>query len=42
MGPYKKMWTLHALNEIFDLNDNQVEAMDNVLIGMVGEGVHDL
>ena len=31
-----------ALNEIFNLNDNEVEAMDNALIGMVGEGVDDL
>jgi len=31
-----------ALNEIFNLNDNEVEAMDNALIGIVGEGVDDL
>ena len=28
---------------LFNLNDNEVEAMDNtLLIGMVGEGVDDL
>jgi len=31
-----------ALNEIFNLNDNEVEALDNALIGIVGEGVDDL
>jgi len=31
-----------ALNEIFNLNNNEAEAMDNALIGIVGEGVHDL
>jgi len=31
-----------ALNEIFNLNNNEVEAMDNALIGIVGEGVDDL
>ena len=31
-----------ALNENFNLNDNEVEAMNNALIGMVGEGVGDL
>ena len=31
-----------ALNEIYNLNDNEVEAMDNALIGIVGEGVDDL
>lgn len=31
-----------ALNEMFNLNDDEVEAMDNALIGMVGEGVDDL
>ena len=31
-----------ALNEIFNLNDNEVEAMDNSLVGIVGEGVDDL
>jgi len=37
MGPYQRMWML------FNLNDNEVEAMDNtLLIGMVGEGVDDL
>ena len=36
MGPYQRMWVL------LNLNDNEVEAMDNALIGMVGEGVDDL
>ena len=31
-----------ALNEIFNLNNNEVEAMDNALIGIIGEGVDDL
>ena len=31
-----------ALNEIYNLNDNKVEAMDNSLVGIVGEGVDDL
>ena len=31
-----------ALNEIFNLNDNEVEALDNALIGIVGEGADDL
>ena len=31
-----------ALNEIFNLNDNEVEALDNALIGILGEGVDDL
>ena len=31
-----------VLNEIFNLNNNEVEAMDNALIGIVGEGVDDL
>ena len=31
-----------ALNEIFNLNNIEVEAMDNALIGIIGEGVDDL
>ncbi|OEL35260.1 hypothetical protein BAE44_0003721 [Dichanthelium oligosanthes] len=31
-----------ALNEMFSLDDGKVEAMDNALIGMAGEGVDDL
>ena len=31
-----------ALNEIFNLNNNEVEVMDNALIGIIGEGVDDL
>ena len=31
-----------VLNEIFNLNNNEVEALDNALIGIVGEGVDDL
>ena len=36
MGPYQRMWML------LNLNDNEDEAMDNALIGIVGEGVDDL
>jgi len=31
-----------ALNEMFNLNDDGAEAMDNALIGMVGEGIDEL
>ena len=31
-----------ALNEMFNLNDDGAEAMENALIGMVGEGIDEL
>lgn len=41
IGMFNGSLPADALNQMFNLNNDEAEAMDNTLIGMAGEGVND-